>query len=146
MTRAELGRLGWMQEEVKELEARIHGLESACGMRMVSAANWTGKRAADPGKMGELVADLDLLRERLLQSKQRAMREYLRVMAYIDTIPDPLMRMVFRSRYLDGKSWTGVAYAVKGSSADALRMMHNRYLARKDGDSRRRDGVPWLPS
>lgn len=49
---------------------------------------------------------------------------------YIQSIPDSRMRRILRFRYLDDMSWLEVARHIggKNTTADSVRMEHNRFL------------------
>lgn len=51
---------------------------------------------------------------------------------FIHNIPDSVTRRIFTYRYMDGKvrpSWQWIAFRIGGgNSADAVRMIHSRYL------------------
>jgi len=52
-----------------------------------------------------------------------------RIMEWIETIEDPIIKVIMHARYIKAKSWAAVAMAVGGNNTpDGIRMMHNRYL------------------
>ena len=60
-----------------------------------------------------------------------------RILAWIQTLDDPMMQTIMHARYIKGKSWAAVSMAVGGNnSPDSVRMMHNRYLFVLFGDSK----------
>lgn len=85
------------------------------------------------GEISDPTSERALRETKMLQRIQRLVteqeREAERIMEWIETLDDPLMKVIFHARYIRGKSWTAVAMAVGGdNSPDGIRMMHNRYL------------------
>ena len=76
---------------------------------------------------------------RYLQADMRHLRsiadrldeEYTALMGWIEDIEDPLIRSVMRMRHEEGLEWRQIAFRLGGSSPDALRMLHSRYLAQE---------------
>lgn len=50
---------------------------------------------------------------------------------FIDGIEDSLTRRIFELRFMKGWSWVRVAHRIGGITADAARMMCNRYIDNK---------------
>ncbi len=67
----------------------------------------------------------------IIDAKQRAaVAEYNRLMRYIASIDDSLIRQIISLRYVNGLNWTQVAmYIGGGNTADSVRMIHNRFLS-----------------
>ena len=80
----------------------------------------TASRAMKEAKLMERI-------ERMLQEQQR---EAERIMEWIQTIEDPLVQAIMHARYIRGKSWTAVAYAIGGdNTSENVRQIHYRYLS-----------------
>lgn len=55
--------------------------------------------------------------------------EYNRIYNWICFISDPLIRQIFKLRYLDLCSWAKISYIIGGNNTpDSVRKMHDRYL------------------
>jgi hypothetical protein len=72
--------------------------------------------------------------EQLRKLTKMSDEEHEKLSGYIHAMPDSTMRLIMGMRYLSGFTWERIAYLMGGgNSADALRMMHNRYLDREAG-------------
>ena len=78
-------------------------------------------------------AEYQALRDILELRRERVLREECEIERMIADIPDSLTRLVFTLRYIEGLSWQGVAFRT-GSTADGLRVMHDRYIKCEGGD------------
>lgn len=85
------------------------------------------------GELSDPTADRAMKEEKMMARIQRLVteqeREAERIMEWIETIEDPLIRVIMHARYIKGRSWTAIAMAIGGGNTpDGIRMMHNRYL------------------
>lgn len=53
------------------------------------------------------------------------------LLAWIDEVPDVLVRRAIKLRFVDGKSWTEVSLKMGYTSPDGARKLVSRYLAKK---------------
>ena len=80
-------------------------------------------------KVGACTAEIADLRALIELSIQTCWYERTRLNRYISTIEDAQMRQILSLRYIDGLSWTRVAFSLGGgNTADGVRMAHNRFL------------------
>lgn len=71
----------------------------------------------------------DVARERRLRKHLRRLEaEKAAVESYIDTIPDPTVRVILTQRYLQGGTWVSAAMKAGLGSESAARMRVERYL------------------
>ena len=129
MTKERLSQLIWLKLEIEELSNRVRKIENALSGRTsrIDSMPWLGG-AKD--LVGDLIPELGALTDKLLESRKRAMAEFSVLQTFIDQIDDSQVRLIFTMRYLDGYSWHQVAWRLGGNTADSVRMVHNRYLAR----------------
>ena len=85
------------------------------------------------GELSDPTSDRAIREAKMLQRIQRLLaeqeKEAERIMEWIETLEDPLIKVIMHARYIRGKSWTAVAMAVGGGNTpDSIRMLHNRYL------------------
>jgi len=129
MTKENLTQLSWLKLEIEELATRIRKIELALSGRSarIDSMPWLG---GPKDLIGDLVPQLSDLRDHLAKSRARAMDECSKLQAFIAEIDDSQIRLIFTLRYLDNLSWHQVAWRLGGNTADSVRMVHNRYLAR----------------
>lgn len=131
MTKERLSQLSWLKLEIEELSTRARKIESALSGRTsrIDSMPWLG---GTKDIVGDLMPELSSLMDKLLHCRKRAMDEFTILQTFINQIDDSQVRLIFTMRYLDGYSWHKVAWRLGGNTADSVRMVHNRYLARLD--------------
>ncbi|MCL2842987.1 MAG: hypothetical protein FWE28_05895 [Oscillospiraceae bacterium] len=129
MTKERLSQFCWLKLEIQELTGRIRKIEHALSGK---ASRIDGMRWLGPGGdlLGDLVPQLTDLKDQLAQSRTQAMAEWSGLQSFIDSIDDSQIRLIFTLRYQDDLSWHQVAWRLGGNTADSVRMIHNRYLAK----------------
>lgn len=82
-----------------------------------------------PDKVGELVAEMEDLDQRILALEAECECEKKKLKAYTDKIDDDQTRMIFRLRFLHCMTWGEVAAIIGGSnSANSVKNICYRYL------------------
>lgn len=63
--------------------------------------------------------------ERMVAEQQK---ETERIMAWIQSLDDPMIQVIMYARHIRGKSWTAVAHEIGGyNTAENVRQIHSRY-------------------
>jgi len=127
MKREELQQLYWIKLEIRELSMKIDQLKTmmAGGVSRISGL----PRISGIGdRMGELMPEVADLEKILEEKLKRYLAELIRLETFIDQIDEAYLRLIFTYRYIKCLSWVQVAHRLGGSTADSVRMMHNRYL------------------
>ena len=127
----EYARLCREREQAENLKA---ALESAAGLK---AQRITGLPHA-PGyknKLGNIVPkildELPLVESQIEDLRKQIARRETEILHFIDTLPDIQTRIIFRLRFLEGFTWSWIAYHVGGgNTADAVKKRCYRYLER----------------
>ncbi len=128
MTKHELSQLYYLNREIQRLQKRLKELEDAVlsSTAKITGMPW-GSGVSD--KVGACTAEIADLRALIELSIQKCWYERNRLNRYISTIEDAQMRQILSLRYIDGLSWTRVAFSLGGgNTADGVRMAHNRFL------------------
>lgn len=135
MTIKELSQLYYLKEEIKRDKMRLKQIETAD----IQAAKLTGMPHAarliyDP--MAEkIVSTVDLkktLKKTLKKAIKRSCYEELKLMRYISSIDDCFIRLIFKLRFIDCKTWWQVAWEVGGNNtAASVKMCCYRHLHSK---------------
>lgn len=127
-------RIEKLEDDIRDLEEnRNETADSvACGRKGKKALK-TVKVSGFPEmeyqtKMGRLKR----LRMRLELADDQLLELLSGVEEYIESIEDSRMRMIMRFRYMDDMTWKEIARRMRnGSTADSIRMEHNRFLKKK---------------
>lgn len=131
MTRKRLSQLYCLKKEIRRLTERLACLR-AKAERATTNISSLNKGYGNADKVGDVVCVIADL-ERLIESeKAKCVEEQYNIEKYIDTIPDSLIREIFRLRHVYCYSWQRVAMEVGGyNTADSVRKLHDRYLFKK---------------
>lgn len=135
MTKKELSQYYWLKKEIENMEKRLRALRERAyapqSQRLTGMPGGGGVK----DKLGEAVAEITDL-EAIIAAKQiECIHQRQRIERFIYSIDDPMTRMVFTHRCIDGYSWREVAAKMghKMSEENARQMFH-RYV-RAAGES-----------
>lgn len=121
-----LGQLRDLKREVNLLSQRAAELELKAQGGVGRITGLPGGRRTD--RVSEYGSELADLRTRIEKMRQESMDELAFLYAFIDDIPDPILRQIFIRRYIDGMSWLKVAQTTGRYDEQVPRKMHNAYL------------------
>lgn len=83
-------------------------------------------------EVGDLAADIADIRDHICSLRGEVERDEERVAAFIDTIEDPYIRVIFRLRFIRCLLWKDAADAIGGGiTSDGVRMACYRYLNKR---------------
>ena len=120
-----LAQLRPLRREVDQLSQRIAEMERA-------ARGGEGRVTGLPGSMarwkGPEAARLAALAERLDRRRTACMAQLGALYDFIDGVPDSRMRQILTLRYVDGRSWQSVAFAIGEADEQFPRRLHHRFL------------------
>lgn len=122
MTIKELNKYRGYKKELSDLENRL----SNC----IEVTTVSGSSPEFPYiKRNHKVEGLtDKHLKQLQDAKTKSNTELLKLSSYIDTVTDPLLRTVFRLRFIDGLRWEAIADKIEGYTVYALKKQVYRYL------------------
>lgn len=132
MTKRELSQLYFLKKEIAKDKERLARLEAAARK---SAEQLTGmpRGGVKQDKVGDLSAEIADLEKEIDRNVARCYKEMVRITRYVDSIPDSQMRLVFKLRYVDLKSWAQIAMTVYHSHDESTaRKAHDRFLNLSD--------------
>lgn len=140
MTIRELSQLHWLKQEIADLQERLVQMEARAYRLSLEAKDGAQSTGGSGDGMGLVAAMLDT-RAALEKAKIEAEREQLRLLDYIQTVPDVWVRRLMRLRFADGLTWTAVAMRAGGSNtADGVRKAVFRYIDGQSGAKGPRTG------
>ena len=106
-TKQELSQFLALKKEAESYQKRLRELEK--------------DTASDP-------VEMEKIREKCREARMRCLKEIQWLEDFLQTIPDSRLRLIFAKRYLEGKSWQAVAFAIGHYDEQYPRKLHNRYL------------------
>lgn len=131
MTKKELSQLYYLKKEIRQLEQRIKELETAatsCTAKITGLPHGTGIN----DKIGNYAAQIADLKSLLDLNLKKCFYELNRLDRYIQSVDDPLLRQIMTYRFINGYSWSKIAYTIGGNNTpDGLRIKMVRFLSKK---------------
>lgn len=130
-TRKELSQLYYLKREIRSDEQRLLELEAAATSITQNISGMPGSgRKSDKTAIGAEIADL----KRIISSKnEMCIAHYNRIMRYVASIDDSLIRQVITYRHVDMMKWRDIAQKIGGgNSEDGIRMAYKRYLEKAE--------------
>lgn len=131
MTKKELSQLYYLKKEIRQLEQRIKELETVatgCTAKITGLPHGTGIN----DKIGNYAAQIADLKALLDLNLKKCFYELNRLDRYIQSVDDPLLRQIMTYRFINGYSWSKIAYTVGGNNTpDGLRIKLMRFLRKK---------------
>lgn len=127
MTTKELSQLYHLNLEIREETERLNQLKAAAGDTSVKISGLP--HTAGISNKTAIAAEIADCRNTIEAKIQAAVAEYNRLIRYIASVDDSLMRRILELRYVDGKAWWKVAYEIGGNNtADSTRKAVTRFL------------------
>lgn len=130
MTKVDLSGLIDLRREIQRNEERLAELRDTMdGLRAANPDGIPQNRAGSGDAMAVRLERIEELERMLSEQLARAVEERIRLEGFIATVGDPFMRMILTARFVEGRSWAGVAMVVGGGNTpDAVRMACERFL------------------
>ncbi len=79
-------------------------------------------------RVERLALDIVEIERVIIEKRARCVYERARLERYIAAITDSLTRQVFIERFVNGKTWQGVADAIGGNTEYSVKKLCYRYL------------------
>ena len=128
MTKKELKNLYYLKKEIVAQKKRIKELENlatSCTAKVTELINKT--EVID--KVGNYAVEIADLKRLLDLNLKKRFYELVRLDKFIQTIDDPLIRLIAIYRFEKDMSWTQIAIALGGNNkAESVRKKIYRYL------------------
>lgn len=127
MTKKELSQLYWLNREIEADKRKLEELRLAAvsaTAKITGLPHVTGVR----DKVGEIAVLIEEQGRLIELKKKQTVIEYNRLMRYINSVDDSLMRQILTLRYVNGLSWQQVAFSIGESDESYPRRKHNEFL------------------
>lgn len=127
MTKKELSQLYWLNREIEADKRKLEELRLAAvsaTAKITGLPHVTGVR----DKVGEIAVLIEEQSRLIELKKKQTVIEYNRLMRYINSVDDSLMRQILTLRYVNGLSWQQVAFSIGESDESYPRRKHNEFL------------------
>ena len=131
MTKEELNQIYYLEKEIEMWRKALNRLQSRS---LLPSQEITGMPfgTGTSDKVGNhAVTEVDI-EDKIKALQKKAIEEQYKVLEYIETIDDSLMKQIIYHRHVLCMKWNEVAKALESSnSPDNLRIMHDRFLEEK---------------
>lgn len=128
MTKDELERLSVLNIELRRDFERLCELQSIASGR-TSSISGLPHIGMLRDNTGLYVSIIDELKQIIMQRVLESILEYAKLNAFVNDIPDPLLRQIILYRFVDGLKWRQIAARIGGNNTeDSVRNCVNRYL------------------
>lgn len=133
MTLKELSQLYYLNREIERDQERLEKLRAS--VSAPGAPNYDGmpKSPSFENRLERYIAEIVDL-EAIIQAKiTQCLHERNRLERYIAEIPDSLTRQIFQLRFINGLTWTQIAFNVGGGNTEeGVRKRVYRYLEQEN--------------
>ena len=131
MTKKELKNLYYLKKEIVAQKKRIKELENLATSCTAKVTELTNKTEVID-KVGNYAVEIADLKRLLDLNLKKRFYELVRLDKFIQTIDDPLIRLIAIYRFEKDMSWTQIAIALGGNNkAESVTKKIYRYLKRK---------------
>ena len=129
MTIRELSQLHYLNSEIQQSRRRLERLEKL----LAESRTQTAVSTPEERELAKQCAhEMTEIRAGLEQTIQRRWQEMRRLLAYIESIDDSLIRQILTCRYVDGMTWVRVARNIGGDNTeDSVKKAAYRFLKGK---------------
>lgn len=128
MTKKELKNLYYLKKEIVAQKKRIKELENLATSCTAKVTEFTNKTEVID-KVGNYATEIADLKRLLDLNLKKRFYELVRLNKFIQTIDDPLIRLIAIYRFEKDMSWTQIAIALGGNNkAESVRKKIYRYL------------------
>ena len=128
MTKKELKNLYYLKKEIVAQKKRIKELENLATSCTAKVTELTNKTEVID-KVGNYATEIADLKRLLDLNLKKRFYELVRLNKFIQTIDDPLIRLIAIYRFEKDMSWTQIAIALGGNNkAESVRKKIYRYL------------------
>lgn len=131
MDKETLENYRYLKKEIRQLERRINRLHTPLSDR-VTASNTEFPYQPIHVRIEGVDIKKQALEEILRKRLAACLDETIRIEDFISSIDDSRTRMIFQKRYIDGWSWLKISRSMGSGSEAYARMVHNRFLTRKE--------------
>ena len=128
MTNRELSQLYYLKQEIEMKRRKIHELETIAedtASKIIGTPHPLGIN----DKIGTTAAEIAYIKAILSLNVQEYYYQYNRLLRYIETIDDSLVRQIMTYRYIDLMTWNDVADTIGGGNTeDSVKKKVYRFL------------------
>ena len=127
MSAKDLSQLRYLKREIAIERERIVELRALAGYgRRRPGQGGAAGQVSD--RTGRYASEIAYLTDLIAENMTRCICELLRVQTFINGIDDSEMRIIFKERYIKGRSWLSIAFLLGYHDEQVPRRKHDRLL------------------
>ncbi len=128
MTKKELSQVYYLDKEIKRDKERLKELQAkAYKITQEMGGMPSSRKKSD--KVGNYAVEIAEQKSLIREKIKKCIYLQNRIIRYINSIEDSLIRQILTERYIELKSWRQIAFVVGGGNTEnSVRMIHNRFL------------------
>ena len=134
MTLEQLNKYARLRRELEQAVNLKAAMESAAGLKVqviTGLPRAPGYRNKLGAVMPKVLDELPLVEAQIESLRKRIGDKESEITRFIDTLPDIQTRTIFRLRFLEGFTWSWIAFYLDGGNTpDAVKKRCYRYLER----------------
>ena len=129
MTTQELSQLYWLNKEIVMWQQELERLENQSKAKGPEITDVPQHGSSTGNKVENQALRPEIIREEILELKQKAEHELSRLRQYINGIDDSLVRQIIEYKYAQRLTWEETAARIGGAnSKESLRKTLQRFL------------------
>lgn len=133
MTKKELTSVYYIKKEIKMWEEQLELIESKAEGKITGLPFTPGTGSSD--QMADLAIKAVSVRELIEAKKRNLNQQQDRIISWIISIDDTVVRQIMLYRHVRCYSWNTVAQKI-GITADSARKQHDRYLQQSQKENK----------
>lgn len=130
----DLSQLRYLKREISIERERITELRALAGYGK-NLTGYHGKRTLASDRTGKYASEIAYLTDLIAQNMKRCICELLRLQIFFNAIEDSEIRLIFRERYIKGRSWLSIAFLLGYHDEQIPRKKHDRYVSKYNAES-----------
>ena len=127
MTKDELKRYKYISDEITQLRDEINRLRDGLMSPSGKVITWAPAAAKQDDKFAGTMAQIDELEHELKEKLEERIKLQRSIEHIIDSVDDPLYRVILRSRYIQGKTWKEICDQTNYSRSQ-INYLHSKAL------------------
>ena len=127
MTKDELKKYRYIGDEITQLRDEINRLRDGLMSPSGKVITWAPATAKQDDKFAGTMARIDELERKLIEKLDGRIKLQRAIEQAIESVDDPLLRTILRSRYIQGKTWKDICYQTNYSRSQ-INSLHGKAL------------------
>lgn len=131
MTKKELSQVYYLDKEIKRDKERLKELQAKAYKITQDMGGMPSSRKKSD-KVGQYAVEIAEQKSLIQEKIRKCIYLQNRILRYINSIDDSLIRQILTERYIELKSWRQIAFIVGGGNTEeSVRKIHDRFIKRQ---------------